>query len=222
MSASALAALLSDAGVLVDTSSDAKPQPTFTSILKKRLVALYSRKNDSSAITALENLTSRDELELLTAREALSLLCGIQTMVDVGSERLLSNSTDDSHPEPSLLGTRDLGILRTLLSLVFRWGIYHLYAQVSESNDGMVNIAASNDEDFCLLADLTASTLSLVFPDGPQGRVSQTLITSMIVARHIQDLLLPSITLGWLPEVSKKLTHDMPDFRSAVTRLTEM
>ena len=218
MSASALAALLSDAGVLVDTSSDAKPQPTFTSILKKRLVAFYNRKNDSTAITRLENLTSRDELELLTAREALSLLCGIQTMVDVGSERLLSNGTDDSHPEPSLLGTRDLGKLRTLLSLVFRWGIDHLYAQVSESND----IAASNDEDFCLLADLTASTLSLVFPDGPQGRVSQTLITSMMVARHIQDLLLPSITLGWLPEVSKKLTHDMPDFRSAVTRLTEM
>jgi len=214
-SASALAALLADAGVLVETSSDAKPQPTFTSILKKRLVAFYNRKNDSTAITTLENLTSRDELELLTAREALSLLCRIQTMVDVGSERLLSN---DSHPEPSLLGTRDLAKLRTLLSLVFRWGIDHIYAQVSESND----IAASNDEDFCLLADLTASTLSLVFPDGPQGRVSQTLITSMMVARHIQDLLLPSIGLGWSPEVSKKLTHDMPDFRSAVTRLAEM
>lgn len=227
-----LAALLSDAGILVETSSDAKPQPSFASILKKRLVAYYNRKNDSLAITKLETLTSTDELELLTAREALSLVCRIQTMVNVGSERLLSSSTDDSHPESSLLGTRDLAKLRTLLSIVFRWGIDHLYARVSswcESNDesaspvNVVDMASGNDEDFCLLADLTASSLSLVFPDGPQGPISQTLITSTMVTRHIQDLLLPLIALGWLPEaMSKKLKHDIPDFRSAVARLTGM
>jgi len=67
--------------------------------------------------------------------------------------------------------------------------------------------------DYQLLATLLMSLFSLVFPDGAQGRISQTLITTTILSRHVKDILLPALGLGWLPESLS--TPSMPPVHDA-------
>lgn len=218
-----LSAAFHDAVALLETTSKATSSQNIETTLKNRLEAYYKQQNDQDALRCLEKAVVREEIELLTGREALSLVQRIQKLMDV--------QVDESSEEPQI-GTRDLAKLRTLLSLAFKWGIERLYAEVGQSWSGSVSENLSQrrvfhksaiDDDYRLLSDLTASLLSLVFPEGAQGRISQTFITSTILAKHVTDLLFPSISLGWLPETMS--TSSMPAihaFRPLVTRLLNL
>lgn len=214
-----LATTLSDTTLLLETSTETSPSPNISSVLKKRLLAYYHRLNDNDALRRLESVCSGDQLESLTAREALFAIQRVQVIVEV--------KEDDQ--EPPLLGTRDLAKLRTLLSIVVEWGLVPLYTRVSKvwiestskigNSENVFDTAAYWDDYHCL-SELSTIFLSLVFPDGAPGRISQTLITSSILSRHISDLLLPTVALGWLPDnMSRSSTPIIHAFRPLVARL---
>ncbi len=219
-STSRLSAAFSDAVALLETSSKTTSSQNIECTLKNRLVAYYNQRNDQDALQSLEKMTSREEVELLTGREALSVVQRLQKIMDV--------QFDESTQGP-LIGTKDLAKLRTLLSLAFKWGIERLYTQVVRSWSGSFSEKPSSrtvsdtsviDNDYHLLSDLISSLLSLVFPEGAQGRISQTLITTTILAKHVTDLVFPSIALGWLPvNVSTSSMPVVHAFRPLVTRL---
>jgi len=219
-----LTTTLSDSSLLLETSKEVLPSHNISSVLKKRLLAYYHCRNDDDSMRHLESISSGDELELLTAQEALSVLQTVQAIVDL--------KVDDGHEEPPLLGTRDLAKLRTLSSVAVKWGLVPLFTQVSKfwtesSNEVKISDNALDmapyDESYRRLSELTTTFLCLVFPDGAQGRISQTLITSLIISRHISDLLLPTVALGWLPEsMSRSSMPVIHAFRPLVVRLMKL
>ncbi|KAF8890687.1 armadillo-type protein [Infundibulicybe gibba] len=87
-------------------------------------------------------------------------------------------------PAPAL-GTRDLAQLRTLISIVFKWGLEPLF-----------------HNDYARLAEFILEFETILLPNGLGGRMSQTLITATILNRHVSDLLKPCITVAWLPNSS--------------------
>jgi hypothetical protein len=217
-----LATSLSDISLLLETSKEASPSQKISSVLQKRLLAYYHRRNDNDSLGRLESVASGDELELLTAQEALSAMQTIQSIVEAG----------DEHEGPPLLGTRDLAKLRTLLSVIMKWGLLPLYIQVSKSwmesstevgiSESVLDMAPYSVA-YRRLSEFTTTFISLVFPDGAQGRISQTLITTSILSRHVSDLLLPTVALGWLPEsMSRSSTPVIHAFRPLVLRLMKL
>jgi len=215
---SQLSAAFLNALALLETSSKTTSSQNIEGTLKNRLVAYYNQRNDQNALQTLDKITSREEIELLTGREALSVLQRLQKIMDV--------QYDESTQGSPLISTKDLAKLGTLLSLTFKWGIERLYTQVVQSGSFReksrpVTVDTSViDYDYHLLSDLVSSLLLLVFPEGAQGRISQTLITTTILAKHVTDLVLPSIALGWLPvNVSTSSMPVVHAFRPFVTRL---
>lgn len=211
-----LASTLSDIPLLLETSTEALPSHNVSHVLQKRLFAYFDHRNDNNALQRLEAVTSESELELLTAQEALSIIQRVQAIVEVRAE--------NGHDDP-LLGTRDLARLRTLLSVAVRWGLLPVYTQASkfwiESRNK--KDATPCDESYHLLSELTTAFFSLIFPEGAHGRISQTLITSSILSRHVSDFLLPGVALGWLPEsMSRSSTPVTHTFRPFVVRLMQL
>jgi hypothetical protein len=218
LSTSQLSAAFSDAVALLETSSKTTTSQKIESTLKNRLVAYYNQRNDQDALQSLEKITSREEIELLTGREALSVVQRLQKIMDV--------QFDESNQGSPLISTKDLAKLGTLLSLAFKWGIERLYTQVVQSGSFREKPSSRTvdtsviDYDYHLLSYLISSLFSLVFPEGAQGRISQTLITTTILAKHATDLVFPSIALGWLPaNVSTSSMPVLHAFRPLVTRL---
>lgn len=223
-----IAAALFDGAALLGTSSshNTATASNLETILKTRLSAYYTRLSDQAALDHLNDPSSSTNFQLLTATEAFYVVERIQKALD--SEPHASISEKDGLPSqvPSI-GTHDLATLRTLLSLIFKWGIDPLFARVSQTwlaeNEGRgSNVIDLTPEtgDCQLLATLLMSLFSLVFPDGAQGRISQTLITTTILSRHVTDILLPALGLGFPPEsLSTPSLPILRDARSLMTRL---
>ena len=141
---------------------------------------------------------SRPALQLESARCALFLLRRVQLLLD----------------RDTPVGARDLSVLRSLLTLLFHWGINPLLAPLWRTNDPAAVAALS-----ALLPDL----MSTVFPRGVRAQPPQTLITTTILDRHVPDLLRASITFAWLPK--SLWPQDRPslhDLRPSVLRLLEL
>jgi len=223
ISLSEIASAIADSVALLETPPKT-PTSSFEDILKNRLFAYYSRHDANDTSRHLASISSQKEIELLTAKEALSIIRRVQKILDV--------ELDESLQEPPPLGTRDLAKLRTLLSLVFKWGVEPLYVRVSGgwpesimaggAHPKIIDLTSDSD-DYGILTELTSSIVALVFPQGVQGRISQTLITTSILSRHIADVLLPSIALGWLPEsLSSSSAPILHELRPLVMRLLKL
>ncbi|KIM46218.1 hypothetical protein M413DRAFT_426519 [Hebeloma cylindrosporum] len=225
-----ITAALFDGAALLGTPSSHNTANNLETILKTRLSAYYTRLSDQVALGHLNDSSSSINLQLLTAREAFNVVEKIQKVLD-SEPHGSSSKMDDGLPDqaPSI-GTRDLATLRTLLSLVFKWGIDTLFARVRRNWPTEKEVKGSNAIDLTLetgncqmLATLLMSLFSLLFPDGPQGRISQTLITTTILSRHVTDILLPALALGWAP--GSLSTHSLPvlhDARPLVMRLMKL
>lgn len=203
------------AGVLVGTSKSDSTQ-----VLKSVLVSRLSQCN--SILGRPEIDLRRGELEdiqLQTAKDALYLLDKIQK--DISSP---------SSAEPLAVGTRDLANIRTLLSIVFKWGVEPLLGRVIMSwpsrpsarlpMQSKIIDLTTGPGDFKDLCTLTRQVLFLALPDGHSGPLSQTFIANALLVRHITDVLKPCISLGWLPKALS--TDSMPtqnDLRDYVMRL---
>ncbi|GLB33781.1 hypothetical protein LshimejAT787_0106650 [Lyophyllum shimeji] len=190
---SELSAALSDGACLVESTSSA---PDLQAVLVARLKRYYANLGSGE----VAERASLEDIQLTTAREALSVVIRVQHIIGVEEKP----GTD----QPPLIGTRDLAELRTLLSIVFKWGVHPVFARVMlawpekpplRGAPRFIDLTTTS-EDYSLLSSMTSDLLHLVFPDGVQGRIPQTLITTTILEKHAIDLLKPSITLGWLPK----------------------
>ncbi|KAG6873310.1 hypothetical protein C0995_000463 [Termitomyces sp. Mi166 len=204
---SALSIALSDGACLIDSTGS---EPDLKTVLIKRLSNYYARSGNGCEVRETFSL---EDIQLITAKEALAVVTRAQQIIGIEEQRGVD--------KPPLIGTRDLKELSTLLSIVFRWGIGPLYERVVLAWPGttpppntqrIVELTAPS-EDYASLSSLTFDFLRLVFPDGFQGRVPQTLITIAILEKHSMDLLKPCMMLGWLP---KSLASDLrPVFDAA-------
>lgn len=217
-----LAAALADGATLLGTASPASGANNMEMILRSRLRAYYDRLHTPEQISETMNL---EDLQMLTAREALGVLKRVQTILDAESNLESNGSTN----QPPSIGTRDLAQLRTMLSLAFKWRAEPLFTRIKQewpiatSHGPKIIDLTVDSEDYRNLSNLILSVFSLVFPEGPEGRISQTLITTTILTHHVVDLLLPSISLGWLPEsLSSASMPTLHEARPLVTRILRL
>ncbi|PPQ63880.1 hypothetical protein CVT24_009506 [Panaeolus cyanescens] len=113
------------------------------------------------------------------------------------------------------VGVRDLKKIRTHLSIVFKWGIDPLLKRVGDGLLTTSNPSSSSrttasshvvemDEQSSIaayekLCAITKTMMGMVFPDGFQGRIGETHVTSSMLRMHASDILLPLVLLGWMP-----------------------
>ena len=128
------------------------------------------------------------------------------------------------------IGARDLRQLRTLISLVFKWGVAPRLSSVEESFPLKLGAQISRSraivdltnvpEDYKFVSSLTVRLLRLVYPDGVHESLSPTIITVALLERHLSDLLRPCLSLGWLPKaLETEATPIMHGFRPPIMRL---
>ena len=201
---------LADGACLVD-SSPAAPSPDLKSVLVNRLSRYYARRGSGS----ISDSISLEETQFITAKEALAVVGRVQHVLN-------GASTDTETTDIPLIGTRDLGELRTLLSIVFKWGVDPLISKVilawpskngpPESKGPRIIDLTTITEDYELVSSLVSELMNLLFQSDLQGGILQTIITTTMLNRHAVDLLRPCITLGWVP---KYLASDTRPFDAA-------
>jgi hypothetical protein len=210
---------LSDGACLVESSA-AAPSPDLKSVLVHRLSRYYDRRGSGS----ISDSKSLEETQFITAREALSVICRVQNVLG-GADTDATGTTDIP-----LIGTRDLGEIRTLLSVVFKWGVEPLLSKVvlawpsrrAPSGPRIIDLTTSA-EDYELLSSFVADLMILLFPRGLQGGISQTLITTTVLERHATDILRPCITLGWVPKsIASESRPPLDTARSFTMRLLSL
>ena len=214
-----LASALAQGTCLLETSSTPSNSPDLKSVLHSRLLKYYALESQDGVKEELRESSTLEEMQFLTAKEALSVVQKVHHVLDIEDAR--TNGTPDQVPS---IGTRDLAQLRTLLSVIFKWGIEPLFNRVAlalpvintaNTKVKIVDVSQESD-DYRFLSEFVTSVFLLIFPRGVQGQISQTLITTTILHRHVSDLLNPSIALGWLPEPlsssSFPIIHEMRSF----------
>ena len=216
-----LASALAQGACLLETSSTPSNSPDLKSVLRSRLLKYHASLESQEGVKELRESSTLEEVQLLTAKEALSVVQKVHHVLDIEDAK-----TDGTLDQVPSFGTRDLAQLRTLLSLIFKWGIEPLFNRVALALPGLpintpntrakiVEVSQKSD-DYGYLSQFVTSVFLLIFPRGVQAQISQTLITTSILSRHVSDLLSPSIALGWLPEPlsssSMPIIHEMKPF----------
>ena len=209
---------LSAGSLLIHSEKGGGPATNLREVLLARLVQYRAQRG----------LPERDHGDLSleqaqeeTAQEALSVVESVQGMLD-----------QDAYPAPDtsrVIGTRDISQLRTLLSIVFKWGTEPLLGDVQvvwpTKGRTQTQLVDANDapRSYERLTTMTRQLLSLLFPRGVHGTLPQTLITSTLLHRHVTDILRPSIALGWVPkDLFPESFPVVDDFRPLVMRLMSM
>ncbi|EAU84761.2 hypothetical protein CC1G_00280 [Coprinopsis cinerea okayama7 len=158
-------------------------------LLEARLQTFYAEqgKENNGEFDTLE------DVQLATAIEALSIIEAIDSMLR-------------SHISVSIpIGARDWRTVRTLISLVFKWGLQPLLASINEvwapkaTNRRFVEVD-SKSKDHQKLAMLITRIMTLIFPEGLNKSLSQSPVAGEVAQRHTVDVLRPALTLGWLPK----------------------
>ncbi|KAN0132796.1 hypothetical protein V8E53_009467 [Lactarius tabidus] len=207
------------AGSLLIHSEKAGPAANLRAVLLARLVQYRAQLG----------LPERDDGDLSleqtqeeTAQEALSVVEGVQVLLDQDAQP----APEDTPGGEPVIGTRDVSQLRTLLSIVFKWGTEPLLAHVQvvwpAKSTTQTQLVDVNDapHSYELLTTMTRRLLSLLFPRGVHGTLPQTLITSTLLHRHVTDVLRPAIALGWVPKTLFPGSFPVvDDFRPLVMRL---
>lgn len=184
------------------SSSDAQ-SPDLKSVLHRRLADYRSFIRDEPRLRVESTL---EVVQLDTASEALIILELLHRQL---TTRETSKQTDTGAPhsaenDPSLVGTRDLALIRTLLSIVFKWAVEPLVQRIvtaipSTSRSHIIQGARIVDltglpHEFSLLSSTASRILALSLSEGI------TIVTATLLNRHLHDLLLPCIIVGWLPK----------------------
>ncbi|KAF9462618.1 hypothetical protein BDZ94DRAFT_1366131 [Collybia nuda] len=193
-----LALALADGACLIESDNYAAV-PDLKSSLEHRLTRYYTRVGTGS----FPPFASLQKIQLITAIEALSVIRRVQHALEMAT----SNDITDSDNQFLLIGTRDLAELRTLLSIIFKWGIDPLMVKVVSALLGENPLGGprvieldTSLEDYTLLSSMSSHLVDLLFPSESFTTVSETLISASLLNRHLTDLLRPCITLGWLPK----------------------
>lgn len=213
--------LLLQAAAHLVGSNKSEPAQDFKSVLSSRLVQFQTELGHSQFDPHQQDL---EGVQLQTAKAALFIICAIQEVLSRPAQ------PPGSSTEAPSVGTRDLSHIRTLLSIVFKWGTEPLLNRVimswpskptsrPQAQSKIIDLT-TGPEDYKDLCLMTHQLLSLALPAGHKGPISQTFVANTLLVRHVTDLLKPCIAAGWLP---KSLSSDsMPtqdDLRPFVMRL---
>ncbi|KAF8309698.1 uncharacterized protein EI90DRAFT_3052630 [Cantharellus anzutake] len=183
----------------------------------KDMADVLGRRLEAACVVLSNDFTvaSSDKLVLqkATADYALCLLERIQGLLDVDQ---------GIGAAPPLIGTRDMGLIRMLLSIVFKWGVEQQLVQLwkSEPRDPASGSPPSAQQPMEIdptnhrvdLNKAATRIYELVFRNkapikaepslangvGHQSNsLRQTHITQVLLTRHATDMLRPAIYLGW-------------------------
>ena len=214
------------AGSLLIHSEKSVPAPNLRAVLLTRLTQYRTQRRlperDSSNF-------SLEQAQEETAQEALSVVEGVQRILDQDD----GSSKEDTPGEVPLIGTRDISQLRTLLSIIFKWGTEPLLAHIqlvwpsrgdnhAQSGSKILDVDSAS-QSYVKLTSMTRRLLSLLFPRGVHGTMPQTLITTTLLNRHTTDFLRPGIVLGWVPKaLSTESFSAVDDLRPFIMRLMSM
>jgi hypothetical protein len=223
------------ASSLLIQSEKSGPVPNLRAVLLVRLAQYRAQRGIPECDYGDLTLEQAQEE---TAQEALFVVENVQRILDLDAgthpaPAVPSHPKEDSPGEAPVIGTRDLSQLRTLLSIIFKWGIEPLLARVQVAWPAMGSAPThlgpkivEESDAFKSYAKLTAMTrrlLSLLFPRGVHGTVHHTFITTTLLNRHVTDILRPGITLGWVPKApSTEPFLVVDDFRPFIMRLMSM
>jgi hypothetical protein len=220
------------AGTLLIHSEKGGPTPNLRAVLVARL-AQYRAQCGLPECDCDDFSLERAQEE--TAQGALSVVERVQRILDQDAGMRLtpnvsSRSKEDEPGEVPLIGTRDISQLRTLLSIVFKWGTEPLLAHVQvvwpawggTTGSKLIDVDDA-PQSYAKLTAMTRRLFSLLFPRGVHGTIPQTLITSTLLSRHITDLLRPGIALGWVPKAQSTESFPVVDgLRPFIMRLVSM
>lgn len=214
-------------GSLLINSEKGGPAPNLRTVLLTRLAQYRAQRGLPECDCDDFSLEQAQEE---TAQEALSVVESVQRILDQDASEVSPQSKEGEPGEAPRIGTRDISQLRTLLSIVFKWGTEPLLAHVQVVWPASANTTGSKllnvddaPQSYAKLTSMTRQLLSLLFPRGVHGTVPQTLITSTLLNRHITDLLRPGIALGWVPKaLSTESFPVVDDLRPLVMRLLSM
>ncbi|KAL1747481.1 hypothetical protein HDZ31DRAFT_31894 [Schizophyllum fasciatum] len=204
--------LLAAARCLLESDPQSSEKVDLKTTLLRRLQRCHERLDDDCDVTEASTL---EDVQRMTAISALEVLVRLQQILDA--------STD----EEVAIGTRDIGHLRTLISIVFKWAVEPLLVELvpiwpmkSGGARSGVQDVSNLSSNYSQLATVTLRLLNLVFPHGMEGKIAETQITTTIIHRHLLDLLKPCITLGWLPgSLASPATPVQDDVRPLIMRL---
>ena len=201
-----LGPILRAAGHLVNKSSTThSANETLTSVLSARLSKYYSERG----VPEVEHdKTDLSVVQLQTTEEALFVVRQVHDALVLAEPNTSEKTTIQT--ETPTLGTRDVSHLRTLISIVFKWGTDALLSRVvpsltipssqnAQASASIVDLTRG-PEDYKGLCDLTYQLLSIVLPSGHRGELSQSFVANLLLARHLGDILKPCVVLGWLPK----------------------
>ncbi|KAL4075900.1 hypothetical protein J3A83DRAFT_4370121 [Scleroderma citrinum] len=218
---------------LLQLESAAGQERNLKSVLNTRLENFYASLSKSRPLPAPVTI---QDLHLETAQCALEVVEQAHRLLDVDAYPSMETLPSDGQlpgrmpDDAPVVGARDLTQLRTLLTMVFRWGVVPLFARISDtwtsklpSRVGVrVVELAESPGDYESLSSLLMHLASILLPRGAHGHLSQTLITTSILDRHMVDFLRASMALGWLPKsLSSGSTRTVDDLRPIVLRLLE-
>jgi hypothetical protein len=218
-----LSTILSAGSCLVG-STPSNSAPDLKAVLLSRLFECNKRLG---RVDNIQESVTLEEAELATAQQALNIVEQVQSILLKDDENT-SRATEDT----PLIGTRDLAQLRTLLQITFKWGVDILLPRVSlawpskpmvlTSRHAKITDITSISEDYLSLTSMTSRLMHLLLP-GVKDSLPQNLITSVVLNRHLADLLSPCISLGWLPKsLASDSTPTLDTIRPFVIRLLAM
>ena len=173
------------------------------SVLSARLSKYYTERGVPEVDYDKTDLSA---VELQTAKEALFVVRQVHDTLALAE----ANQPEKATVELPTFGTRDVSHLRTLISIVFKWGTDALLGRVmpnwttpslprAQESVSIVDLTRG-PEDYKELCDLTYQLLSVILPSGHRGQLSQSFVANLLLTRHLSDLLKPCIALGWLPK----------------------
>ncbi|KAH9894464.1 hypothetical protein C8Q73DRAFT_518427 [Cubamyces lactineus] len=210
--------LLRAAGILTGPSgspSEARPSD-LQSVLRRRLTEYGTLlgKDVQKDNADLETLQQRTALEALFLLELLHERLQAPEISDSATREVASAESASGSDQP-LVGTRDMGLIRTLLSIVFKWAVEPLLQRIvaavpSTSTSKAIARASIIDltglpHDFSTVSTIASRLLALVLPRGPGAPIAQSAVTAALLNRQLSDLVVPCIVVGWLP---KSLSSD--------------
>lgn len=216
--------ILLRAGASLLGSSPSEAATNVADVLKQRLVQYHAIT--STECPALDE--SLEDLQLRTAMEALYVLQRLQCEWS----RDDAASRSQGGPSSAGIGSRDLTKVRTLLAIVFKWGVEPLLGRVvnaipvktpakpqAHAGAKIIDLTGVPD-DYDRLSGVVLRFLTLPFPDDPQGPLLQTAVTSTLLSKHLGDLLKPCIVLGWMPKnLATECIKSVDSVRPLVMRL---
>lgn len=210
-----LSTLLKAGAVIAGTDTVDRDKLPNSRELQDILLARLQRFDEILSTTNVHRDLDEPSLKLHTANASLYVLERVQAIF---SENEINPGTPDQiNKLPPMIGTKDIGQLRTHTALFFKWGSELLLARVLPTlpnkryprlpPGAQIIDLTTSFEDYIQTCNFLNRVFLMIFPDGPQGRLSQTLIALSLLNRNVTDLLRPCICLGWLPD---ELRGDLP------------